>query len=98
MAELMPQSSCWRHGGHRIKVLAVGFRPALIDGQARRRATSSWAMAGLARSWFLDALLHLSYESLPAFSDRGAWGLFPRLHPKEVEARPVGVRWRDVQE
>ena len=25
-------------------------------------------------------------------------GLFPRLHPEEVEARSVEVRWRDVQE
>ena len=29
-----------------------------------------WAMAGLARSWSSDALLHLSYESILTFSDR----------------------------
>ena len=36
-------------------------------------STRLWVMADRARSWSLDALLHLSYESLLAFSDREAW-------------------------
>ena len=34
----------------------------------------------------------------PPFACVKRKGLFPRLHPEEVEAWPFEVRWRDVQE
>ena len=77
-SELMPQSSRWSLGGDHVKVSLSSFLQMVAKDRARCRAYQIVSYGGsLATiwSWYLDAFLHLSYESLLTFSDRESWRL-----------------------
>ena len=78
-SELIVQSSSGVMEAITISVLAAGFGAVLTDGGhwpatgLGAGPTRLWVMADTARSWSLDARLHLSYESFLTLSDRKAW-------------------------